>query len=112
MRKGGAPTGAPPPPVAPPEEDLFRYAPLQAIASRRPVGEFGAGPVPREAITEAVRVALTAPVPQGAARHPPRWMFRHVHVPRSIMNGTASDPGHGTRRMDMPTLRRWIADAH
>jgi coenzyme F420-0:L-glutamate ligase/coenzyme F420-1:gamma-L-glutamate ligase len=61
--------------IRPREEDLFRYAPLMAIETRRTIREFGAGPVPRAVLREAVAAALTAPVPHGS-RHPMRpWMW-------------------------------------
>jgi coenzyme F420-0:L-glutamate ligase/coenzyme F420-1:gamma-L-glutamate ligase len=61
--------------VRPPSEDLFRHAPLVAIETRRTTRRFGAGPVPREVLTEAVAAALTAPVPHGS-RHPTRpWTW-------------------------------------
>jgi coenzyme F420-0:L-glutamate ligase/coenzyme F420-1:gamma-L-glutamate ligase len=57
------------------EEDLFRTAPLTAISTRRSVRAFAPGPVPREALIEAVAAALTAPVPHGS-RHPRRpWTW-------------------------------------
>jgi coenzyme F420-0:L-glutamate ligase/coenzyme F420-1:gamma-L-glutamate ligase len=61
--------------IRPPEEDLFRYAPLMAIESRRTIREFGEGPIPRPVLRQAVAAALTAPVPHGS-RHPTRpWMW-------------------------------------
>jgi coenzyme F420-0:L-glutamate ligase/coenzyme F420-1:gamma-L-glutamate ligase len=61
--------------IRPPEEDLFRYAPLMAIETRRTIREFGAGRVPRGVLLEAVAAALTAPVPHGS-RHPMRpWIW-------------------------------------
>jgi coenzyme F420-0:L-glutamate ligase/coenzyme F420-1:gamma-L-glutamate ligase len=61
--------------VRPPEEDLFRYAPLEAIGSRRTVRAFADGPVPREVLTAAVRAALSAPVPHGSRHRSPPWMW-------------------------------------
>src|SRR5205814_877469 len=49
--------------VRPPEEDLFRESPLQALHARRSIRSFGAGPVPRSALEEAIRAACTAPAP-------------------------------------------------
>ncbi len=57
--------------VRPPEEDLFRESPLQSIHGRRSIREFGPGPVPREALEEAVRAACTAPAPH----HTRPWLF-------------------------------------
>jgi coenzyme F420-0:L-glutamate ligase / coenzyme F420-1:gamma-L-glutamate ligase len=63
--------------VRPPEEDLFRASPLLSISSRRTIREFGEGPVPREAVIEAVAAALTAPVPHGSRTktRPWRWVI-------------------------------------
>jgi coenzyme F420-0:L-glutamate ligase/coenzyme F420-1:gamma-L-glutamate ligase len=57
--------------VRPPEEDLFRESPLQAIHARRSIREFGPGAVPRRAVEEAVRAACTAPAPH----HSRPWLF-------------------------------------
>jgi coenzyme F420-0:L-glutamate ligase/coenzyme F420-1:gamma-L-glutamate ligase len=57
--------------VRPPEEDLFRESPLQAISARRTIRSFGEGAVPDAAIVEAVRAACTAPAPH----HTQPWMF-------------------------------------
>jgi coenzyme F420-0:L-glutamate ligase/coenzyme F420-1:gamma-L-glutamate ligase len=61
--------------VRPPREDLFRYAPLDAIAARRTVRTFGPGSVPREALMEAVAAALTAPVPHGSRHRTRPWTW-------------------------------------
>jgi coenzyme F420-0:L-glutamate ligase len=61
--------------VRPPEEDLFRFGPLEALSARRTVREFGLGTVPREVLFRSVAAALTAPVPHGS-RHPNRpWAW-------------------------------------
>jgi coenzyme F420-0:L-glutamate ligase / coenzyme F420-1:gamma-L-glutamate ligase len=61
--------------IRPPDEDLFRFGPLEVLSARRTVREFGPGPVPREVLIHAVAAALTAPVPHGS-RHPTRpWAW-------------------------------------
>jgi coenzyme F420-0:L-glutamate ligase / coenzyme F420-1:gamma-L-glutamate ligase len=61
--------------VRPPDEDLFRFGPLEALSARRTVREFGPGTVPREPLIRSVAAALTAPVPHGS-RHPARpWAW-------------------------------------
>jgi coenzyme F420-0:L-glutamate ligase/coenzyme F420-1:gamma-L-glutamate ligase len=57
--------------VRPPDEDLFRESPAQAIHARRSIRRFSSEPVPREALTEAVRGACTAPAPH----HTRPWLF-------------------------------------
>jgi coenzyme F420-0:L-glutamate ligase / coenzyme F420-1:gamma-L-glutamate ligase len=57
--------------VRPPEEDLFRESPLQALSARRSIRAFGAGTVPTEALQEAVAAACTAPAPH----HTRPWLF-------------------------------------
>ena len=61
--------------IRPPDEDLFRYAPLQAIESRRTIREFGTGPVPRAVLVDAVSAALTAPVPHGSRHRTRPWTW-------------------------------------
>lgn len=69
--------------VRPPDEDLFRYAPLEAIESRRSVRGFGAGEVPRPVLAEAVRAALTAPLPHGSDHRPWTWAVLDSRAARS-----------------------------
>jgi coenzyme F420-0:L-glutamate ligase/coenzyme F420-1:gamma-L-glutamate ligase len=61
--------------VRPPDEDLFRYAPLEAIESRRSIRTFGPGAVPRSVLEEAVRAALAAPVPHGSRHRSRPWTW-------------------------------------
>jgi coenzyme F420-0:L-glutamate ligase / coenzyme F420-1:gamma-L-glutamate ligase len=61
--------------IRPPEEDLFRESPLQAIGARRTIRGFGPGAVPREVLREAVAAALTAPVPHGSRHRSRPWMW-------------------------------------
>jgi coenzyme F420-0:L-glutamate ligase / coenzyme F420-1:gamma-L-glutamate ligase len=86
--------------VRPQEEDLFRYAPLQAIASLSTAREFGPGPVPREVLTEAVRAALTAPAPRGYPDLSLRWRWV-VHVSRA-----------SRARMLAAMAEAWVRDPH
>ena len=57
--------------VRPPDEDLFRESPLQAIHARRSIRAFGPGDVPIETLHEAVAAACTAPAPH----HTRPWLF-------------------------------------
>ena len=57
--------------VRPPQEDLFRESPLEALYARRSARRFGAGSVSREVLEEAVRASCAAPFP-GRTRP---WMF-------------------------------------
>ena len=57
--------------VRPPDEDLFRTSPLQAIHDRRTVRTFGEGSVSREVLTSAIEAACTAPAPH----HTQPWRF-------------------------------------
>ncbi len=57
--------------VRPPEEDLFRTSPLQALHDRRTIRAFGRGTVPLTAIEEAIGAACTAPAPH----HTQPWRF-------------------------------------
>ena len=88
---------APPGPAAdlvrPPEEDLFRTSPLDAIAARRTVREFGEGPVPREVLVDAVAAALTAPVPHGSRlrTRPWTWVALDSASARTALLGTMAE---------------------
>jgi len=57
--------------VRPPDEDLFRESPLQAIHARRSIRSFGRGEVPDTALLDAVAAACTAPAPH----HSRPWLF-------------------------------------
>ena len=57
--------------LRPPETDLFRESPIQALHARRTIRAFASGPVPREALEEAIRAACTAPAPH----HSRPWRF-------------------------------------
>lgn len=70
-RRAGAPDAPARALVRPPDEDLFRTSPLQAIHDRRTVRVFGEGVVAREVITAAIEAACTAPAPH----HTRPWLF-------------------------------------
>ncbi len=75
--------------VRPPDEDLFRESPLQALHARRSIRRFGEGPVPRPALREAVRAACTAPAPH----HTRPWLFVMLErgpVRRRLLAGMAA----------------------
>jgi coenzyme F420-0:L-glutamate ligase/coenzyme F420-1:gamma-L-glutamate ligase len=73
--RGGDTSGSARDLVRPPDEDLFRASPLQAISDRRSVRRFGPGGIPRSVLLEAVAASLTAPVPH-ASRHKSRpWLW-------------------------------------
>jgi len=57
--------------VRPPETDLFRESPLQALHARRTIRSFGPGEVERTSIEEAILAACTAPAPH----HSRPWRF-------------------------------------
>jgi coenzyme F420-0:L-glutamate ligase/coenzyme F420-1:gamma-L-glutamate ligase len=57
--------------VRPPELDLFRESPLQALHARRTIRSFGEGAVPRQAVADAIAAACTAPAPH----HTRPWLF-------------------------------------
>ena len=78
--------------IRPPEEDLFRFSPLEAISARRTVREFVDQPVPREAIEESVAAALTAPVPHGSRHRIKPWTWVVLESPtakRSFLDAMA-----------------------
>jgi coenzyme F420-0:L-glutamate ligase/coenzyme F420-1:gamma-L-glutamate ligase len=80
--------------VRPPEEDLFRESPLQAIHARRSIRSFGAGQVPEAALREAVAAACTAPAPH----HSRPWLF------------VALRRGAGRTRLLAAMARAWAED--
>jgi coenzyme F420-0:L-glutamate ligase/coenzyme F420-1:gamma-L-glutamate ligase len=57
--------------IRPPEEDLFRESPMQALHARRTIRSFGPGQVPRDGVREAIEAACTAPAPH----HTRPWRF-------------------------------------
>jgi coenzyme F420-0:L-glutamate ligase/coenzyme F420-1:gamma-L-glutamate ligase len=79
--------------VRPPEEDLFRTSPLDAIAARRTVRGFGDGTVPRDVLVEAVAAALTAPVPHGSRlrSRPWTWVALETAPARTALLGAMAD---------------------
>jgi coenzyme F420-0:L-glutamate ligase/coenzyme F420-1:gamma-L-glutamate ligase len=64
------------------QDDLFRESPLQALHARRTIRSFAPGPVPREALEEAIRAACTAPAPH----HTRPWRF-------SVLTGAPAKRG-------------------
>jgi coenzyme F420-0:L-glutamate ligase/coenzyme F420-1:gamma-L-glutamate ligase len=94
--RGLRPAGLPAPAadlVRPPDEDLFRTSPLDAIAARRTVRAFGDGTVPREVLVEAVAAALTAPVPHGSRlrSRPWTWVAVETAAARTALLGAMTD---------------------
>ena len=63
--------------VRPPEEDLFRSSPLQALHDRRTIRAFGPGDVPTAVLEEAIAAACTAPAPH----HSRPWRFSVLGTP-------------------------------
>jgi coenzyme F420-0:L-glutamate ligase/coenzyme F420-1:gamma-L-glutamate ligase len=67
VRGLGAAAEAPPGPardlIRGSEDDLFRESALLSLSASRPSGSFAPGPVPREALEEAVRAACAVPSP-------------------------------------------------
>ena len=80
--------------VRPPEEDLFRESPLQALHARRSSRRFGKGDIDRTALAEAVRAACTAPAPH----HTRPWLF------------VALESYPARRRLLMAMARAWTED--
>jgi coenzyme F420-0:L-glutamate ligase/coenzyme F420-1:gamma-L-glutamate ligase len=80
--------------VRPPEEDLFRESPAQAIHARRSIRRFAPGAVPRAALAEAVRAACTAPAPH----HTRPWLFVML------------EPGPARSRLLAAMAEAWRAD--
>ena len=80
--------------IRPPDEDLFRESPLQAIHARRSIREFAPGVVPREPLEEAVRAACTAQAPH----HTRPWLF------------VALRQGPARRRLLAAMAQAWTAD--
>ena len=64
------------------QDDLFRESPLQALHARRTIRSFAPGPVPRQALEEAIRAACTAPAPH----HTRPWRF-------SVLTGAPAKRG-------------------
>ena len=79
--------------VRPPEEDMFRWSPLEAISARRTVREFEDAPVPREDVERAVAAAMTAPVPHGSRHRTRPWTWVILESPsakRSFLEAMAA----------------------
>lgn len=93
-----APSGTADDLIRPPEEDLFRESPLQALAARRTIRAFGPGGVPREVLREAVAAALTAPVPHGSRHRSRPWVW------------TVLDSGPARRRLLGAMAEAWRRD--
>jgi coenzyme F420-0:L-glutamate ligase/coenzyme F420-1:gamma-L-glutamate ligase len=77
--------------VRPAEDDLFRQSPLEALRGSRDARRFGQGPVPREALHEAVRVAC-APQP---SEGPPAWLFASIDsgpARQLLLSAPSGDP--------------------
>jgi len=64
------------------QDDLFRESPLQSLHARRTIRSFAPGPVPREALEEAICAACTAPAPH----HTRPWRF-------SVLTGAPAKRG-------------------
>ena len=81
--------------IRPPDEDLFRESPLQAIHARRSIRSFGSShPVPDSAVREAIAAACTAPAPH----HSRPWLF------------VALRQGPARRRLLAAMAQAWTAD--
>jgi coenzyme F420-0:L-glutamate ligase/coenzyme F420-1:gamma-L-glutamate ligase len=96
------PAGAPDTParalVRPPNEDLFRASPLQAIHDRRTVRAFGEGVVSREVITAAIEAACTAPAPHHT--RPWRFVVLESSAARRHLLGAIADAWRADLRAD------------
>jgi coenzyme F420-0:L-glutamate ligase/coenzyme F420-1:gamma-L-glutamate ligase len=104
------PEGAAADMIRAPADDLFRESPLQALHARRTIRSFGAGPVPREAVAEAVAAACTAPAPH----HTRPWTFVALDAPpskRALLGAIAAAWRTDLRRDGTPeeTIERRIA---
>jgi coenzyme F420-0:L-glutamate ligase/coenzyme F420-1:gamma-L-glutamate ligase len=96
--------------VRPPQEDLFRESPLLSISARRTIRAFGAGPMPREALEDAVLAACTAPAPH----HTRPWRFTVLETAasRRALLGAIADAWRADLRSDgapEETIARRIA---
>lgn len=73
---GEAPPGPARGLVRSPEDDLFLESALVAMSSTRSSPSFASGPVPRDAVEDAVAAACAVPLPHG-------WVFVAIESPRA-----------------------------